>query len=113
MGKYKLIVLSDAVAGREDEYNEWYSKQHLSDVIAVPGFVSAQRFKMQALVMGEFKNKYLAIYDIDTDEPQSTIDDLMLRWGTDAMIMSDTIDLDTTNVALFEECSQKIVAGDR
>jgi hypothetical protein len=44
--KYTLVVLTNAVEGKEAEFNEWYSKTHLKDVIAIPGFKSAQRFKI-------------------------------------------------------------------
>ena len=110
MGKYQLIVLTDAVAGREDEYNDWYTKQHLGDVLAVRGITSAQRFKLRALTMGAFRNKYLAIYEIDADDPEKVVNDLMVRWGTEAMVMSDAINIADADVALFEECSQKVAA---
>src|ERR1700704_107863 len=41
---YYYLVFSNPVAGREDEYNKWYDTQHAQDVVAVPGFVTAQRF---------------------------------------------------------------------
>ena len=41
---YDFLVFSGAAAGHEDEYNKWYNEQHALDVVAVPGFVSAQRF---------------------------------------------------------------------
>lgn len=41
-----LIVQSDPLPGREDEYHDWYSNQHLQHVVKVPGFVSGQRFSI-------------------------------------------------------------------
>ena len=35
MAKLWLVVLTNPVEGREDEYNEWYSGRHLEDVLAV------------------------------------------------------------------------------
>ena len=32
------------IAGREDEHNGWYTDRHLQDVLAAPGFASAQGF---------------------------------------------------------------------
>ncbi len=37
MPHYAYVVHSNPVAGREDEYNDWYSNRHLADVVAVPG----------------------------------------------------------------------------
>ena len=41
---YYFFVFSNPVAGHEDEYNRWYDQQHAPDVVAIPGFVSAQSF---------------------------------------------------------------------
>jgi len=82
MASYKLVVFSDSTEeGNEGEYNDWYTNQHLADVVDVPGFVSAQRFKIKTLVMGEFKNKYMAIYNIESDDPQKVMDAMMARRG--------------------------------
>ena len=41
---YFFFAFSNPVAGHEDEYNRWYDQQHAPDVVAIPGFVSAQSF---------------------------------------------------------------------
>src|SRR5438270_12589523 len=41
---YYFLVFSNPVAGHEDEYNKWYDTQHAQDVVAIPGFQTAQRF---------------------------------------------------------------------
>lgn len=48
MATHIFDVHSNPVPGREDEYNDWYTNQHLSDVLASPGFVAAQRFEVAA-----------------------------------------------------------------
>ncbi len=40
----KFIVMSDPVAGKEDEYNHWYEHQHLGDGWATPTPHAAVRF---------------------------------------------------------------------
>ncbi|TAL01538.1 MAG: hypothetical protein EPO08_09760 [Rhodospirillaceae bacterium] len=113
LAKYRLVVMTDATDGLEDEYNDWYTRQHLGDVIAVPGFKSAQRFKLRSLTLGKFTNKYMAIYNIDADDPEKLVEDLIALQGTDRMPMSPALNLDTANVAVFEECSDEISAPDR
>src|SRR5258707_9947097 len=111
MASYKLVVFSDSTEDdNEDEYNDWYTNQHLADVVDVPGFVSAQRFKIKTLVMGEFKNKYMAIYNIESDDPQKVMDAMMARRGTDQMVISDALDTDNCDCALFETISQDVCA---
>ena len=46
MPKYTFMVLTNPVEGQEDIYNDWYNNRHLADVLKVPVFVSAQRFKL-------------------------------------------------------------------
>jgi len=64
-----LIVMSDAVEGRDDEYNDWYDRVHLADVLAVPGFVAARRYVAEPSVHGELPaQRYLAVYEMEGDD---------------------------------------------
>ena len=63
-----LLVFSNPVAGSEDEYNDWYDNQHLSDVVAVEGVRSAQRYESVGTPGGEpSPHGYLAIYECEGD----------------------------------------------
>ena len=48
---YYFFVFNNPVTGHEDEYNAWYNNQHALDVVALPGFVTAQRFVMSDLLL--------------------------------------------------------------
>jgi hypothetical protein len=111
MAKFKLVVLTGPKAGREDEYNDWYTNQHLADVVAVPGFRSAQRFKLNDAMGFEHRNRYLAIYEIESDDPQEALAEMFRRRGTPAMVVSEALDLDIASVGLFEPCSPVVEAG--
>lgn len=65
MDKAILIVQSNPVAGREDEYHEWYSKQHVPDILSIPGFVSAQRYVVNSTPDAAPEFRHLAIYEIE------------------------------------------------
>jgi len=92
MGHYTLVVMSNPVEGRDAEYNDWYSRQHLHDVLRVPGFASAERFKMVGAPLSEAGWQYCALYQLEHDRPQQAVDELLRRAGTDAMPMSDAMD---------------------
>jgi hypothetical protein len=109
MGRYKLVVLSNPVKGREAEYNDWYSNQHLDDVVAIPGFASALRLKHLTPVSGEFDLKYLAIYDMDAEDPQAALSALT-KATEGGMIISEALDLTTLQCAVFEVCSSEVTA---
>ena len=44
MGKYNLIALTNPIDGLDDEFNDWYTNEHLDDVLKLPGVMAAQRF---------------------------------------------------------------------
>lgn len=73
MAKAIMVVHTRPVSeDKEDQYNEWYTEEHLADVVSVPGFGSARRFVLSETpaVEGLPPNgfKYMAIYELDTDD---------------------------------------------
>jgi len=95
MAKYKYVVLTNPTEEREAEYNDWYDNQHLSDVLAVPGFIAAQRYRAapETIATGAAQWRYMAIYDIETDDLTTALSDMVARGGTDAMPISDSLDV--------------------
>jgi hypothetical protein len=43
LGKGALLVWHDIAAGRESDYNEWHSKEHMLERVGVPGFLRGYR----------------------------------------------------------------------
>ena len=100
MTRYLYTVFSNAVAGKEDEYNRWYTEQHLDDVLRVPGFVVAQRFRL-ALEDAAAPAQYLAIYELETDDPHKSLAELEARAGTPAMPISPALDVAVVKALLY------------
>ena len=95
MQRYTFVVLTNAVDGREAEYNDWYFNTHLADVTAIPGIVSAQRFVLaDSQRSGKQPYKYLAIYEIETGDLQWVTEEIGRRAGTPAMFISDAMHAD-------------------
>ena len=68
------MVLTNPAEGREDEFNDWYDNQHLAEVVAVPGFISARRYQIspaQLTGFGGGTHRYLAVYWIEGDAEAS------------------------------------------
>jgi hypothetical protein len=103
MARYKMLVFSEPFEGREEEFNEWYTGRHLDDICALPGFTTAQRFKLHSVSMGTALNKHLAIYDMESDEPDWVIENMFANRDTPAMPISPAFNLDATTVMLYEE----------
>jgi len=67
MAKYLLFAFSDCKdPAREKEFNEWYDKMHLPDMLEVEGMIKASRWMSADNKEGEIR-KYLALYELDTD----------------------------------------------
>ncbi len=107
MPKATLVVLSNPVEGREDEYNEWYTNQHLDDVLQVPGVTRATRLKLRSNPVDGKAWRYCAIYDVDHDDPASILDELNARSGTDRMAISEAIDIEGVYAAIYEPFTAK------
>jgi hypothetical protein len=115
MAKYTFVVLSNPTTpGQEAEYNEWYNKIHIPDVLNVPGFVAAQRFTLAEAQLGDGPraHRYLALYEIETDDAKATLKELQKRIGTADMVMSDGIDMKGISAGLFKPVAERVLAKD-
>lgn len=97
MAKATMVVFTNPVsADAEDEYNEWYDNIHLADVVAIDGFVSAQRFRVvdvEAVAAGsDSAHRYLALYEVESDDLNAVAQALLSRAGTADMEISPTLD---------------------
>lgn len=91
MSRYMLVAFSKPVEGREAEYNSWYNNIHLPEVLNVPGYSSAQRFKVQVPMVGEMPGRYLALYEMEADSPEA-VEAAKKVLMTAELRHSDTID---------------------
>ena len=110
MSGYKLVVLTDPAPGREDAYNDWYSNRHLGDILRIPGFCAAQRFRKKMDMAGEIKQQYLAIYEMNVAGPEAA-GEAAAALSTTEMEMSDALDLASVGCGLFEPCGERLTPG--
>lgn len=111
MRRFKMLVFSEPFPGREDEFNAWYTGRHLADICALDGFTAAQRFVAHSVSMGASLNKYLAIYDVETDDPDWVIENMFAHRDTERMPISPAFNLDATTVQLYEVLGDRIEAA--
>ena len=103
MPKFKMIALTRPVPGKEAEYHDWYQNVHLKELTGFDGIDSAQRYKLVAKLMGSDENEYLAIYDIECDDPMSVLGAIGQASAEGKMTQTDASDMGTTYTALFAE----------
>jgi len=102
MGRYLLLVYSKAAAGQEAAYHDWYDRTHLAEVIAVPGFKAASRYAPAASAETGpgATGEYLAIYEIEAEDPAATM--AALTASAAKMNMSTALDLQNIRMELHQ-----------
>jgi len=92
MARHVLLALVNATAGCDEEFNRWYEEEHLADVLGIPGFVGARRYRAaDAQLTGKPAHGYLTIYEIETDDIAAAV--AALRAAASRMPLSETIDV--------------------
>jgi hypothetical protein len=112
MERYTFLVLTNAVEGTDDEFNDWYNNQHLKDLLAIDGFVAAQRFRLADTEQPqECTHRYMALYEIETDDLAKTQAALASTANTDAMIISETLSSTDPIAMYFAPITNRVVTN--
>ena len=93
MGKYNLIALTNPIEGQEEAFNDWYTNEHLGDVLKLPGVIAAQRYALNDVQhrKGPLDWKYMAVYEIEIDNISETLEALAAVSGTEQMPLSPAL----------------------
>jgi hypothetical protein len=88
--KYRFMVFSSPVDGKEDTYVKWYEGQHIHDLLRIPGFVAAQFFKLSdTQYAGTQPQRYLMIWEIETDDLPAVFADVKARLKDGRTVFTD------------------------
>jgi hypothetical protein len=73
--KSVLLVYTDVDPEHEEAFNRWYNEIHVPDILAVDGFSAARRYKLSGPPPRgqEPASRYLAIYEVDTDDTREAM----------------------------------------
>jgi hypothetical protein len=75
MARNFLVVMTNPVIGREEEFNDWYDNIHLPEIVRRDGMISAQRFKLSDIqVNADAPFKYMAMYELSAEGPTRDIE---------------------------------------
>lgn len=100
MARHILLATTDCTPGEEQTFHDWYDTQHLPDVLAVPGFVRAERFAAVPNTHGTLpERRFLAIYEIDTEDIAATMAEL--RAAAQGMEFTDVFDRSATSAFCY------------
>ena len=109
MSENILVVLTNPVPGKEDEFNEWYTNIHIQEICQISGFKSARRFKLGDDQLGPGgEHRYLAIYEIEGD-PAAALE--ALKAARPDLNMTDAIDSVSSSIRTFGAITGKVTAN--
>jgi hypothetical protein len=111
-----LVVYSDAVPGREAEFNDWYTHVHIRDVMRIPGALAVQRFELcesgstapPSFLPGGAR--YLAIYAFS--DTRKAIDVHLDDCFSERMPISDSLDVGKSQDTFYEPVDRLFSAPD-
>jgi hypothetical protein len=89
-----IAWMSPASEDQDAELNEWYNGTHMPQMVAaVPGITSVRRFRTADLPGQPLPHKYLAIYELESDDVQTAAAALAKSGQEGALDMTAAIDL--------------------
>ena len=110
MARYLMLAFSNPIAGREQEYNDWYENVALPTYRKVPGMAHIGRF-MLADTPKNFpfemnsKWKYVSAYTFETDDFSKFREcSVQAIAASESYYFSDDIDKDCFFEPIFVSC---------
>jgi hypothetical protein len=97
------MVFAEPVPGREDEFNDWYERQHIPDVLRVKGILAAIRYEVSPVKTRSGASpptRYLTIFELDGD-PAETMVRLAEAGAAGAFRISSSIATEQTTSFIF------------
>lgn len=107
MARYLLHLVSKPLPGQDAAFNDWYNNVHLADVIALTGFIAGARFSALPMAPGApSRDKYLAVYELETDDPHATL--ARLNEAAVSMEISPALDMSSVRMELFQQITPRM-----
>ncbi len=93
MNRSLLLAWSSPVTGREADFDEWYDSTHIPQVrAALPEVREVDRYRLVDPGVSGEPVRYLAVYQLDTDDVATAAGALGEAATTGAIDMSDALD---------------------
>lgn len=109
------LVFSNPVSeDRLEEFHQWYDEVHIPEVLATPGFVSAQRIALRPTEFTkatEPAQRFGVIYEIEGD-PEEVMGKVSAGTRDGTIHMSDVLDLTTFAMHFWSPSGEKVLAED-
>jgi hypothetical protein len=110
---FEVLVFSDPDGGRDADFNAWYDQHHNPELLEVPGFRDAARFKV---ALGDTPSStlpsYLAVYTVQSVNMTAALAEVRRREHTGRITPSDAFDQSHSVTLVFRPLGPQILAAD-
>jgi hypothetical protein len=111
-----LVLTNPGSPDQREPYNQWYTNEHIPDVLEVPGYLTGTRFRA---FPGEtaFEQEYLAIYELEVraeSDLRAVSDEHMQRIARGEMRRppDGALDRQTVRAAYYTEAGEPVGDAD-
>ena len=111
--RYLQVTFSNPVEGKEAEFNEWYDKVHIPELLAIPGMLSATRYDLRDAEVYRVEggmpqeHRYLTIYEMEGDA-DAILAKIMEGVSSGEIVMSDSLDLPSSRMSFWNARGPKV-----
>lgn len=103
MAKFIMAVYSNAVPGRDADYMEWYKNVHMPEICSLPGVTGGHVFEAIPASPVQPVATYLAVYDLEVDDPTSVLAAMGKMGAEGRMTMTDAMDASSAKITLLKQ----------
>jgi hypothetical protein len=98
--------------GRDKDFNDWYQNTHLKQIVSIKSFKMAQRFRFHTNIIpgAADPSRYMAIYDIETDDIGAALGAMGELAASGRMPLPDSMAQPIIG-AVYEEFGEAVKAG--
>jgi hypothetical protein len=100
--KFVMAVYSNAKPGREAEYLDWYKNVHLGDILKIPGVKTGHVYETAPASPAK-PASYMALYDLELDEPATVLQEIGRASQAGEMKMTDAIDAASAQITIWKQ----------
>ncbi|MEV1025275.1 DUF4286 family protein [Streptomyces sp. NPDC050264] len=87
-GREVLLALTNPVEGKDEEFQDWYWETHIPEILALPGFKAARRYRVADSAADTVPYRYVTLYEVE-----GSADEARGRLFTSGLGTSDTLDV--------------------
>lgn len=110
--RHLLLVLSNAQPGEDDAFNEWYDQVHVPEVLALPGYRAATRYRVEPNPTDEHPaHRYVTLYEVDV-EPTEAVATTLAAAEAGRIHMSPSARTDDAAILTLTMVAPRVEAGD-